>query len=72
MEHLSLGRPHELDMTVYHCMICDKDLRRHKGPDTNWEWHYYTVDTHKRHLKIRCNLCNPEQLEEYKKKKGIK
>ena len=72
MEHLTLGKPHELDMTVFKCGICGKELRRKKGPDTKWEWWYFTLDgTWTRHLKVRCNLATPEQLESWKKSKGL-
>ena len=72
MEHLTLGRPHEMDMTDYECGICGKPLRRVKGPDTKWEWWYFTLDgTWTRHFRVRCNLATPEQIESWKKRNEL-
>ena len=65
MEHLSLGKPRELDLTRFKCSICENELYRAKGPDTNWQWYYFVVGTRMRHFKSRCNLATPEQWEKY-------
>lgn len=57
-------------MTVFECGVCGKELRRSKGPETKWEWHYFTMDgKHQRHFKKYCNLATPEQLAAFKKKR---
>ena len=67
-EHLGLSCACEGDMTTYICPICGAKLRRHRGNDTGWRWHYHCTDEgdhfRKRHYATRCNftMVNKEDV----------